>query len=183
NAREPAYARREVQEFADGQFTVTRRAFWQITQCAARGNRIAHHVVATHRCASRTRTQETRDHPHRCGLARAIRTQQRQHLPLRHLEVQARHRIEPAVALAEIFGLDHRVPGSLHRARTLAGVSRRVYAMPGASRASTNARTRMCGPAPSAMDGCLPELKNKPAKEPERKARTRRAFCFACSAM
>ena len=87
---------------------IERRRLGQVADRAARERRLPEDVMPPdHRLAVRRR-QEAGQHAHGRGLARAVRPEEADDFPRRHLEVEATHRLEVAVALREAGDTDGR---------------------------------------------------------------------------
>ena len=75
------------------------------------------YVDAEHPGAPRVGAQQRRQHPHRGGLARAVGSEQPEHLALRDLQRDPLHRFERAEALHQAVGHDRRFCHGEHARR------------------------------------------------------------------
>ena len=105
--RQPAQLGREVEEAAHGHVGVARGVLRQVAEQALRGHRVLHHVVAADRDPAGRRRNEARHHAHGGGLARAVGSQEAQHLAALDRERNVVHRELGPERLGQVFDLDH----------------------------------------------------------------------------
>jgi len=92
-SRNTVQTRRQAQEFVDRQFPVERRMLGQVSDVALGAHRIAHEVDPADRYAACVRCQVPREHLHRGGLARAVRTEQSQNFTTAQCQIDFTHRL------------------------------------------------------------------------------------------
>ena len=78
-----------------------------VTDVLARAELIPENVAPGHLRPPGGGRQVAGKHSHRGGLPRAVGTEESDNLSLAHLEVDLVHRHNAAVALGELFDLDH----------------------------------------------------------------------------
>jgi hypothetical protein len=106
---EQARVQREL--LARGQLRIERRLLEHDADLPAHRGALAHDVAAEQRDLARARREQRREHAHRRRLARAVRAEQAEADPARHVEVDARERRGLAVALLEAAHTDRGVCG------------------------------------------------------------------------
>lgn len=107
-----------------GQILVHRRELARQAYLAAYLVRVPQHVDPGHDRLAAVRLQQRRQHAHRRGLARAVRTQQPQHRALGHVQVHSVQCAYVSEGLHEAFGID----GARHPVSPVQGLPQRERA-------------------------------------------------------
>ena len=109
--------RRSCRKPRDGHLRVGRRALGQEAQSPPRRHAVGLHVVAADAGGAGGRDHEAGEHPHRGGLAGAVRPEEAEHLAARHVEGDVVDGGEAAESLGQPVDLDqHRLAVGGHAA-------------------------------------------------------------------
>ena len=99
--------RRKAKKSQDRHVGVGRRILRQVADQAFGGKRIVEHVKSAHENLALRRRDESRDHAHGGGFARAVRPEEAEHLAHFHLERHAVHGRLGAKGFPEISNFNH----------------------------------------------------------------------------
>ena len=96
-----------AQKLAHPHVEVERNIFRHVTDVLAGAQRFSENIEARHGGTARRGRKEAREHAHRGGLARAVRTQKSHDLALLDFKIDAVHRRGGTELFDEVFDLDH----------------------------------------------------------------------------